>query len=74
MIDNFNLPFSVFGILKWFYIFAFFLYFVFSIVVIKQVRTMTKTVDIGLGDFLLTISYIHFLFAIGVMIFFLIVL
>lgn len=74
MLASLNLPFSVFDILKWFYVFAFFLYVIFSLVVVKQVRTMNKTLEVNFEGPLLLISYLHLFFAIGVFIFALFVL
>ncbi len=74
MTDGLELSLSFFALLKWFYVFAFFIYTIFSFVIVKQVRIMTKTLEVGFEGPLLIASYIHFLFAIGVFIFALLVL
>ena len=39
------------------------LYILFAIVLIRQVRLMTETLDVNFDDFLRLISYVHLFFA-----------
>ncbi len=43
-----------------------FLYVIFAIVIIKQVRLMTNTLDVDLDGFIRFISYLHLFFACAV--------
>ncbi len=74
MTDFLGASFSFFSLLKWFYVFAFFIYIIFSFVIVEQVRIMTKTLEVNFEAPLLLISYAHLLFAIGVFVFALLVL
>lgn len=60
---------SVWVIVKWFFLFAFFLYIIFSLVIIRQVNLMNKTLEVNFEKPVVILSYIHFLFAVGVFIF-----
>ena len=42
------------------------IYVVFSAVVVKQARLMAETLDVELDGFIVTVSYIHMVLAIGV--------
>jgi hypothetical protein len=44
------------------------LYIVFSVVVIRQVRLMTDTLEVGFEAPLILVSFLHFIFAAGVFI------
>ena len=57
---------STWEIIKWFLIFGELLYLAFAFVVIKQVRVMIETLDIGFSFPVRLISYLHFLFALGI--------
>jgi len=61
----------VFGISIWliakaFVLLALFMYIVFSLVVIRQIRLMLETVDMGLNLPIRFIGWAHFLFAVGI--------
>lgn len=45
------------------------LYVAFSIVMMRQVKLMTDTLEVGMEKLILAISYLHMVFAIGVLIF-----
>jgi hypothetical protein len=66
-IDPFS--FEVWPIVKWFFVFAFFLYVIFSLVVIRQVSLMNKTLDAHFEKPVALFAYLHFFFAVGVFIF-----
>lgn len=57
---------SILGIVKIFFLFALFLYLVFALVVIKQVRIMTETLELGFEAPVKFTAYLHFLFAVAV--------
>ncbi|BCX14428.1 MAG: hypothetical protein KatS3mg088_111 [Patescibacteria group bacterium] len=61
--------FPVWEVVKWFFLFAFFLYIIFSLVIIRQVNLMNKTLEVNFEKPIALLSYIHFLFAVGVFIF-----
>lgn len=65
---------SIWLIAKIFALFALFIYVLFSLVVIRQVRLMIETLDVGLGYPLKLASYAHFILSILVFIFSLITL
>ncbi|MEK7188820.1 MAG: DUF5657 family protein [Patescibacteria group bacterium] len=65
---------SVWLVVKAFFLFAILLYIVFALVVIKQVRLMTDTLEIGLEEIIRLVAYIHLAFAILVFVFALITL
>lgn len=65
-----NLPIidlPIWTIAKGFVIFAIILYLVFAFVVIKQVRLMTETLEIGFEAPIRYFAYLHFLFALGIL-------
>ena len=51
-------------------VFLFFLgmYLIFAAVMVKQVKLMTKTLDFELDSFVVSVSYIHLVVAIGIFI------
>lgn len=59
---------SIWQIIKWFVVFAEVLYLVFAFVIVKQVKVMLDTLDIGFSFPVRLISYSHFLFALGIII------
>jgi hypothetical protein len=61
--------FEIWQIVKWFFVFAFSLYVVFSVVVIKQVSMMNKTLNVHFEKPVTLLAYLHFFFAVGVLIF-----
>lgn len=61
-----NIP--TWEIVKWFLVFAELIYLVFAFVVVKQVRVMIETLEIGFSFPVRLISYLHFLFALGIII------
>jgi len=61
----------VFGISVWlvakiFVLLFLAMYIVFSLVVIRQIKLMLKTVDMGLNLPIRFIGWVHFLFAVGI--------
>lgn len=48
---------------------ALFIYIVFSFVLLRQVKIMTDTIEVGYENVFKLFSYFHFLFAIAVFIF-----
>jgi len=75
MINNMPiLSINLMAIVKIFVILALSIYVIFSLVVIKQVKLMTETVEIGTEWLMKIVSYIHFLFAVAVLIFAIIIL
>lgn len=65
---------SIWGVAKVFILIAFFLYIIFSFVVVRQVQLMTGTLEVGFETQLKIISYLHLAFAILVFLAALIVL
>ena len=63
------LPFSVWTMAKVFVLFAFSLYIIFSLVVVRQVGLMTRTLEVNFEKPLILFSYLHFFFAVGVFVF-----
>ena len=64
----------IWGVAKGFILVAFFLYIIFSFVVVRQVQLMTETLEVGFEAQLKIISYLHLAFAILVFLAALIVL
>lgn len=62
------------GIAKGFILVAFFLYIIFSFVIVRQVQLMTLTLEVGFETQLKILSYLHLAFAILVFLAALIVL
>jgi len=58
---------SLWSIAKAFIIFANFIYIVFAIVVVRQVKMMTDTLELGYEFYIKIISYLHLAFAILVL-------
>lgn len=67
-----NLP--VWGIAKIFVLIGLFIYIIFGFVIVRQVKLMTDTVQTGFEFMMKLLGYIHFLFAIAVFLFALIIL
>jgi len=66
--------FSIWPLIKIFVLVSLSLYIIFAIVVIRQVQLMTDTLEVGFETQLRIASYIHFLFAVSVLIFAFIIL
>ena len=66
--------FPTWGIAKGFILFGIAIYVVFGFVVVRQVKLMTNTLQLGFEGFIKTISYLHLLFSIAVFIFALLIL
>lgn len=67
MIDFFNsinLESSFFLATKIFFILCSFLYFIFSLVIVKQVATSSKSVTDKFNPVLIAFSYIHLVFSV----------
>ena len=60
---------SVFwGGLKWLYLLAFFLYLLFALIVVRQVDMMTRAFQTSAEGLLKIFSYLHFGFAVVVLV------
>ena len=57
-----------------FILFGIAMYVVFGFVVVRQVKLMTNTLQLGFEGFIKVISYVHLLFTIAVFIFALLIL
>ena len=66
--------FTIWVVIKILIIIFLAIYVIFSLVLIRQVQLMTKTLEIGFEKQLQFFSFIHFLFAIGVLAFAIIIL
>lgn len=60
---------SIWLALKIFFLIGLLVYLVFSLVVVRQVRIMNQTLDVGLEGVLILVSYLHLAFAIFVLVF-----
>lgn len=60
---------SFWSIIKIFILIFLGIYVVFSLVIIKQISLMATTIEIGFEKQLKLLGYLHFLFAVGVLIF-----
>lgn len=72
-----NIPFlniSIWTIVKIFVLIGFAIYGVFAVVLVRQVKLMTETLDAGLDEFVKFLSYVHLAFAVLVFILALIIL
>lgn len=65
---------TIWAVLKILIIILLAIYIVFSYVIIRQVQLMTDTLVIGFETQLKFLAFIHFLFAVGVLIFSIIIL
>ena len=65
---------TIWSVLKILIIILLAIYIVFSYVIIRQVQLMTDTLVIGFEKQLKFLAFVHFLFAIGVLIFSIIIL
>lgn len=61
------LEFSIWDIAKWFVIVGGLVYVVFAVVVVRQVQLMTKTLEVNFEKPVQMLSYLHLLFAVGVL-------
>lgn len=68
----FKIP--VWLIVKGFIIFALFLYLIFSFVVVKQVGLMIETLEVDYEQGVKLLAWLHFLFALAVLVFAIIIL
>ncbi len=66
--------FSIWSIVKVLVIILLAIYIVFSYVIVRQVQLMTDTLVIGFEKQLKFLAFLHFLFAIGVLIFSILIL
>ena len=60
------LEISIWLVAKVFVLIAFFLYIIFSVVVVRQVELMTSTLEVGFETQLKLLSYLHLAFAVFV--------
>jgi hypothetical protein len=67
ILDTFSSQIWILG--KYVILFALLLYIIFSLVVIRQVSLMNKTLDVNFEKPVALFSYLHFLLALGVFIF-----
>ncbi|MFZ3301492.1 MAG: DUF5657 family protein [Microgenomates group bacterium] len=65
---------TIWSVLKILIIIVLAIYIVFSYVIIRQVQLMTDTLVIGFEKQLKFLAFVHFLFAVGVLIFSIIIL
>lgn len=65
---------SIWFVLKIFFIVGLLVYLIFALVVVRQVRIMNETLDVGFEGVLSLLSYLHLFFAIGVLAFALLIL
>lgn len=61
-----NLGIPVWSLLKIGILFALLIYVIFSVVVVKQVRLMTETLDVDFGKVIGAVATLHLIFAIFV--------
>ena len=66
--------FSIWSVVKVLVIILLAIYIVFSYVIVRQVQLMTDTLVIGFEKQLKFLAFLHFLFAIGVLIFSILIL
>ncbi|MBU0998113.1 hypothetical protein KJ570_01070 [Patescibacteria group bacterium] len=66
--------FPTWGIAKGFILFGIAMYVVFGFVVVRQVKLMTNTLQLGYEAIAKTLSYLHLMFTIAVFIFALLIL
>ncbi|HEX6977123.1 MAG TPA: DUF5657 family protein [Patescibacteria group bacterium] len=59
---------SIWIIVKIFFLIALVIYLIFALVVIKQVNIMTDTLDLSFEIPVKVLAYLHFLFALGVLV------
>jgi len=65
---------SIWLVVKVFVLLALLMYIVFSLVVIRQIKLMLETVDMGLNLLIRFIGWAHFLFAVGIFVIALLIL
>jgi hypothetical protein len=65
---------NVFALFKVGYVIFAVLYFLFALIVVRQVALMTDTVITEAGGFLRFLSIIHAIFALGILVFFIFLL
>ena len=65
---------TIWSVAKIFVIIALVIYAIFAGVVLKQIKMMTDTIEVGFETPILFIGLAHFLFAVGVLVFALIIL
>ena len=63
------LSLSIWPVIKIFIIILLSLYIVFAFVMVRQVQLMTDTLEVGFEKQLRFLSFVHFLFAIAVLVF-----
>lgn len=66
--------FSLWSVIKIFVIILLCIYIIFSYVIVRQVQLMTDTLVIGFEKQLKFLAFLHFLFAIAVLIFSILIL
>ena len=59
---------STWEIVKWFVVFGEVIYLIFAFVIVKQVKVMLETLAIGFAYPVRLVAYLHFLFALGIII------
>jgi hypothetical protein len=69
---DFNI--TIWSVVKIFVIIALAIYAIFAAVVLKQIKMMTDTIEVGFETPVKFIGLVHFLFAVGVLVFALIIL
>ena len=65
---------NVWYLAKWVYLFAFLLYFIFAVVMVRQVKLMTKALEEKLNPTLCLIAWVHLGLSLGIILLALLVL
>lgn len=68
------LPFSIWLIVKIFFVIGLIVYLVFALVVLKQTNLMTSTIAMGFDLPIKSLAWLHLIFAIGILLLALIIL
>lgn len=68
------LPFSVWAVVKLFFVIGLVVYVIFALVVVKQTNLMTSTVEMGFETPVKLVAWVHLIFAIAVLLLSLIIL
>lgn len=68
------LSLSIWPIIKIFVIILLAIYIVFAFVIVRQVQLMTDTLEVGFETQLKFLAFLHFLFAVAVLVFAIIIL
>ncbi len=67
--DYFDLYPILWTVVKGFLLVSVFIYIIFAFMVIRQVKLMTDTLEVGYETPLKIFSYVHFIFAVGIFVY-----